>query len=173
MMVAVWSVLVGTIPSGRATFPNWVSILLGFFAMLFHVALTSEFAVNKTGRYDVFTELYLRCTRDNEFLIKLKEDTVLAFERGEPVQLPESDKLVEDDDSGPVKEAGRVSDAEKQEQADVEDIEKQEQAVVHTGAEKQEQAVEGGVDEALLVQEPDDEPEIEEHSGEEESGESQ
>ena len=29
IVVAIWSILVGTIPSGRATFANWVSILLG------------------------------------------------------------------------------------------------------------------------------------------------
>ena len=80
VMVATWSILVGTIPSGRATFANWVSILLGFFAMLLHATLTAEFTINKTGRYDIFTELYLCCTKDKEFLLKLKDDTKLAFE---------------------------------------------------------------------------------------------
>lgn len=47
LMVSVWSILVGTIPSGMAAFPNWVSILLGFVMMLFHVCCTSEFAINK------------------------------------------------------------------------------------------------------------------------------
>ena len=97
-MVAIWSVLVGTIPSGRETFANWVSILLGFIVMLFHVVFTSEFTINKTGRFDIFTEIYLRCTRDKEFLLKLKADTVKAFETGQPVKLEESDKLVEGDD---------------------------------------------------------------------------
>ena len=102
-MVAIWSVLVGTIPSGRETFANWVSILLGFIVMLFHVVFTSEFTINKTGRFDIFTEIYLRCARDKEFLLKLKADTVKAFETGQPVKLKENDKLVEGDDveSGP------------------------------------------------------------------------
>jgi len=103
LMVAIWSVLVGTIPSGRETFANWVSIVLGFLMMLFHVVFTSEFTINKTGRFDIFTEIYLRCTRDKEFLLKLKADTRLAFETGQPVKLEESDKLIEGDDveSGP------------------------------------------------------------------------
>ncbi len=87
LLVSIWSVLVGTIPSGRGAFANWVSILLGFVFMLFHVVFTSEYTINKSGRYDIFTELYLRCTRNKEFLMKLKEDTKLVFETGEPIPL--------------------------------------------------------------------------------------
>lgn len=100
IMVSIWSILVGTIPSGRQTFANWLSILLGFIMMLFHVVFTSEFTINKTGRYDVFTEIYLRCTRDKEFLLKLKADTKTAFETGAPVQLvekEEAEKMIEGD----------------------------------------------------------------------------
>ena len=99
-MVSTWSILVGTIPSGRQTFANWVSILLGFVFMLFHVVFTSEFTINKTGRFDIFTEIYLRCTRDKEFLLKLKADTKKAFETGAPVQLfeeEEAEKMIEGD----------------------------------------------------------------------------
>eukprot|EP01083_Nonionella_stella_P009284 26829_1 len=104
-MVAIWSILVGTIPSGRATFANWVSILLGFVAMLFHAVFTSEFAIHKTGRFDIFTEIYLRCARDKEFLMRLKEDTVRAYETGAPVPLRDSGKLIEDsEDADVVKE---------------------------------------------------------------------
>lgn len=98
LMVAVWSILVGTIPSGRGTFANWASILLGFLVMLFHVVFTSEFTINKTGRFDIFTEIYLRCTRDKEFLLKLKADTVKAYETGQPVQLEETEKMIDGDD---------------------------------------------------------------------------
>jgi len=98
LMVAVWSILVGTIPSGRGTFANWASILLGFLVMLFHVVFTSEFIINKTGRFDIFTEIYLRCTRDKEFLLKLKADTVKAYETGQPVQLEETEKMIDGDD---------------------------------------------------------------------------
>lgn len=97
LMVATWSILVGTIPSGRETFANWVSIVLGLVMMLFHVIFTSEFIINKTGRFDIFTEIYLRCTRDKEFLLKLKADTVKAYETGQPVQLEETEKMIDGD----------------------------------------------------------------------------
>lgn len=138
IMVSIWSVLVGTIPSGRQTFANWVSLLLGFLVMLFHVVVTSEFAINKTGRYDILTELYLRFTSDKDFLLKLKEDTVLAFESGEPVALPEAKNLVEDETGPfkPVKELSSASDTPaKPEQAVVDDVENQ---VAMQDAEKQE-----------------------------------
>jgi len=104
LMVVIWSVLVGTIPSGMGTFANGVSILLGFLMMLFHVVFTSESVINKTGRYDIFTETYLRFTKDNGFLVKLKEDTITAFETGEPVTNPDADKLTTDDDTSPLKD---------------------------------------------------------------------
>jgi len=88
MLVVFWSILVGTIPSGWGAFANWVSILLGLGMMAFHVMFTAEAPINKTGRYDVFTELYLRFSKNtNKTLKKLKEDTVIAYETGEPVLL--------------------------------------------------------------------------------------
>ena len=116
LMVSIWSVLVGTIPSGLGTFPNWVSILLGFTVMLLHVVVTSEFAINKTGRYDIFTELYLRISGD-EFLRKLKDDTVIAFETGQPVQLANSEMLIEDEETGSVKDHAEMSSPDKSESA--------------------------------------------------------
>ena len=90
VMVMLWSILVGTIPSGYETFSNGISLLLGFLFMAFHVVFTSEFAINKTGRFDIFTEIYLRCfDRKNKFLLQLKADVVKAYETGEPVELPE------------------------------------------------------------------------------------
>ena len=102
LIVSIWSVLVGTIPSGLGAFPNWVSLLLGFLVMLFHVVCIGSSAINKTGRYDIFTEIYLRM-RGDEFLKKLKEDTVIAFETGEPVPLENSAQLIEDEVIDPVK----------------------------------------------------------------------
>ena len=56
--------------------------------MAFHVVFTAEAPINKTGRYDIFTELYLRFSKNtNKTLKKLKEDTVIAYETGEPVLL--------------------------------------------------------------------------------------
>ena len=100
IVVAIWSILVGTIPSGRATFANWVSILLGFVMMVLHVVLFSEFTINKTGRYDILTEIYLRCVRDKDFLLKLKADTVVAYETGQPVELEEIQKIIGGEEGG-------------------------------------------------------------------------
>ncbi len=103
LIVVIWSVLVGTIPSGMGAFPNGVSIFLGFLAMVFHVIFTSEFIINKTGRYDIFTELYIRFIKNKEFYISLKADVVEAFETGMPVPLPEGRKMttVEDQSENP------------------------------------------------------------------------
>lgn len=88
ILVVIWSILIGTIPSGWGAFANWLSILLGLGMMAFHVMFTAELPINKTGRYDVFTELYLRYSKNaNETLMKLKEDTMIVYETGEPVPL--------------------------------------------------------------------------------------
>ena len=64
--------------------------------MAFHVVFTSEFAINKTGRFDIFTEIYLRCfDRKNEFLLQLKADVVKAYETGGPVEMSEERTLFE------------------------------------------------------------------------------
>lgn len=163
IMVAIWSVLVGTIPSGRGAFPNWVSILLGFIFMLFHAVFTSEFAINKTGRYDIFTELYLRCTRDKEFLLKLKEDTVAAYESGEPISLKDS-KLVQDEaTTKPAKELSDRSDvsANPEQGVEVDDIENQ-MAEKDTENQDMEEANEQALEVEAL---PAEEPIIEEHEG--------
>jgi hypothetical protein len=98
-IVVIWSVLVGTIPSGMGAFPNGVSIFLGFLAMIFHVIVTSEFIINKTGRYDIFTELYIRCIKNKEFYMSLKADVVEAFETGSPVPLQKGRKSIVVDES--------------------------------------------------------------------------
>lgn len=99
LIVVIWSVLVGTLPSGMGAIPNGVSIFLGFLAMVFHVIFTSEFIINKTGRYDIFTELYIRCIKNKEFYLSLKADVVEAFATGMPVPLPEDRKAVAVDQS--------------------------------------------------------------------------
>lgn len=81
-IVALWSMLVGTIPSGMGAFNNGVCIALGLFAMIFMAVIPTAAPLNKTGRYDVFTELYLMITKD-EFLLKLKEEAKQVFETGE------------------------------------------------------------------------------------------
>jgi hypothetical protein len=94
LIVVIWSIVVGTIPLGMGAFHNGVSIFLGFLAMLIHVVFTSEFIINKTGRYDIFTELYIRCVRNKEFYVSLKADVAKAFQTGMPVPLPEGTKSI-------------------------------------------------------------------------------
>jgi len=79
LIVTLWSVLVGTIPAGRASFGNGVSMFLGFVFMLLHTIFTSASILNKSGRYDIFTEAYLRVFK-SEDLEQLRLDTVYAFE---------------------------------------------------------------------------------------------
>ena len=86
-MVSIWSVLVGTLPSGRGAISNSVCILLGFLAMAIHAFLTSAAPLNKSGRFDIFTELYLWITK-NYYLADLKEKTKQVHETGETLTLP-------------------------------------------------------------------------------------
>jgi len=82
--IALFAILVGTIPIGYSAYPNGVAIALGLVSM---VAVTFGIAVktiNKTGRFDIFTELYLKFNR-NSYLHELKQDTATAFETGQPV----------------------------------------------------------------------------------------
>lgn len=130
LMVALWSILVGTIPSGYESFSNGISLLLGFVFMAFHVVFTSEFAINKTGRFDIFTEIYLRCfDQKNEFLLQLKADVVKAYETGEPVEMSEEQtpfepKIINDENESVEHEGKEVSVKEAMpEQAVVNDVE--------------------------------------------------
>ena len=86
--VALWSILVGTIPSGMEAFGNSICALLGLLAMAFHAFLTSAPAINKSGRFDIFTELYLMLKKD-EYLLDLKEKAKQVCETGETFALPD------------------------------------------------------------------------------------
>jgi hypothetical protein len=91
-IVALWSVLVGTLPVGLKSYPNWVAILLGAAAMAFHAFITAAPTISKTGRFDPFTELYIMCLKQGggkDFYTNLKADVIEAYETGRPVALPE------------------------------------------------------------------------------------
>ncbi|KAL3800358.1 hypothetical protein HJC23_003654 [Cyclotella cryptica] len=110
-MVAIWSVLVGTLPSGRGTFGNGICALLGFLAMLFHAFVTAAPAINKSGRYDIFTEFYLFITgNEDQYLVDLKEKTKQVFETGEALEVTEEDIKAFDDDEGLLKDQGEEFD---------------------------------------------------------------
>ena len=111
MTVAVWSVLVGTLPSGRGAFGNGICTLLGLVFMIFHAFVTAAPAINKTGRYDIFTEIYLKFSK-NEDLLDLKEKSKQVFETGEPLALPEMEeefvKPLKGDEEDPKEEGEEV-----------------------------------------------------------------
>ena len=116
-IVALWSILVGTIPSGMGTFNNGVCIALGFFAMVFMAVIPAAAPLNASGRYDIFTELYLMITKD-EYLLKLKADAKQVFETGETLLKaddPDETTKLTDEMTKPFKE-----DAEGAEDPDVE-----------------------------------------------------
>lgn len=103
-MVAVWSVLVGTLPTGKGIVNTSICILLGFIAMAAHAFVMAAPAINKSGRFDIFTEVYLFITK-NHFLSTLKEQTKLVSETGETLELKlaHSMKVLEgSDDEEPV-----------------------------------------------------------------------
>jgi len=72
------------------SYPNFVGILLGALAMLFHAVVTVERRINETGRFDIFTEVYIRCFKKKDFYLSLKADVIKAYETGRPVPLPDS-----------------------------------------------------------------------------------
>jgi hypothetical protein len=96
VMIALWSILAGTLPCGKGVIPNWACIIIGFCAMIFHSAFTSAFVINKTGRFDIFTELFIRCTKDKTVYDKLRADVVTCFETGRPVALLDNEGLLVD-----------------------------------------------------------------------------
>lgn len=96
--VALWSILVGTLPVGLKSYPNWVAILLGAAAMAFHAFVTAAPTISKTGRFDPFTELYIMCLNHGggkDFYTNLKADVIEAYETGRPVALPEGVEALE------------------------------------------------------------------------------
>ena len=57
--------------------------------MIFHAFFTAAPPISKSGRYDIFTEIYLKFTK-NEDLLDLKEKSKQVFETGETLALPET-----------------------------------------------------------------------------------
>lgn len=104
-VVAFWSVLLGTLPIGFSKgYPNAFAIILGLIAIALTVFILGVPVVNKTGKFDIGTELYMKFNKGSE-LHKLKEDTVAFFyvstetARLEPEKDLEFDKIIEEDAS--------------------------------------------------------------------------
>jgi hypothetical protein len=83
IIVVVISTLFGTIPIGYGAWPNIVGILLGALSTAAFVYLFCVPVISPTGKFDIFTELYLRVS-NNSSLIQLKADTVKVYNGEHP-----------------------------------------------------------------------------------------
>ena len=73
--VVILCILFGTIPVGRDAMPNFVCILLGAAATVGIVLVVGVPVTSNTGRYDFFTELFLKVYK-NENYEELRQETI-------------------------------------------------------------------------------------------------
>ncbi|CAB9515490.1 Inherit from COG: Na H antiporter [Seminavis robusta] len=78
-VIVIFCILFGTIPIGRNAMPNIVGILLALVAIILWVFFVGAPIVSPTGRYDILTELFLKC-RPNPGLQELREETIKYHE---------------------------------------------------------------------------------------------
>jgi len=91
MVPGIFAILWGTLPVSYGAYPNGVAIFLGFITMAAVVMLIGVEVINESGRFDIFTELYLMVNKTSP-LHELKNDTKQAYTRiesGEHVSLGE------------------------------------------------------------------------------------
>merc|ERR1711862_1067848 len=67
-------------PVAYGAYPNGLAIFLGFITMVACVWLLGVKVINESGRFDIFTELYMKIKQDSP-LHDLKKDTKEAFAR--------------------------------------------------------------------------------------------
>ncbi|CAB9499323.1 Inherit from COG: Na H antiporter [Seminavis robusta] len=79
--MAILAILFGTLPIGRDAWPNIVGILLGALTIALFVYLLCAPVISPTGRFDIFTQLWVRYKGENSPLHKLQEDTIAAYEK--------------------------------------------------------------------------------------------
>ncbi|CAB9507240.1 Inherit from COG: Na H antiporter [Seminavis robusta] len=75
IIVTILSILFGTLPIGNHAMPNIVGILLGAVSIVLIVYFLCVPVLSETGRFDIFTQLWIRLKRDTS-LQQLQEDTV-------------------------------------------------------------------------------------------------
>ena len=108
VMVWVWCFLIGTIPVANGAYSTSIAILLSLLFIPLTLLLLGAPIVNKTGRYDLFTEAYLLfCSkllrRPDEALEKLRLETAAFCAAGatEPgAQRVDPDAETHQQDSG-------------------------------------------------------------------------
>lgn len=111
--MCVFSVLIGTLPVGYDAYPNFVAYLLGYGLILAFIFGICRPVINKGGKFDPLTELYLRFDKESP-IHELKDATAQAyesmiseqpaeketpFEKGDGKQFENVDEEVDDSDS--------------------------------------------------------------------------
>jgi hypothetical protein len=78
LLIVVLCILFGTIPIGFGanSMPNAVGILLGFVFLVAFIYFVAAPVNNPSGRYDIFTEMFLKCF-PNPGLEELRKETIL------------------------------------------------------------------------------------------------
>ncbi len=84
IMTFVWCFLLGTIPVSAGAYPTGVATLLATICIPLTMLIFGAPIVNKTGRFDLFTELYLVVRakvlkRPDENLEQLRADTAAFY----------------------------------------------------------------------------------------------
>lgn len=103
-LVALWSVLVGTIPIGyNPGYPNALGIVLGMIFLFISIYFLGAPIVTESGKFDIGTELYLKIVPNAE-LAKIKEDTAACYKADAPEPKAVGDKEPDEEDGDKPKE---------------------------------------------------------------------
>lgn len=82
--VILVSILLGTIPTGYGGYSAGVGVFIGIVFMLITVFVIGVPVLAQSGRFDIFTELYILISKDKS-LNRLREDTKLAASGNQPM----------------------------------------------------------------------------------------
>ena len=81
IIMMILSILFGTLPIGMEAWPNIVGIVLGVVAIALFVYGMCVPVLCKNGRFDIFTNLWLRIRKDSA-LHQLSDDTAKRYQEG-------------------------------------------------------------------------------------------
>lgn len=112
LVPGVFAIVWGTLPVAYEVYSNSIAILLGFVTMFLCVILVGVKVINKSGRFDIFTELYLMMNKTSP-LHQLKIDTKQAYaqvESGDDIDLKEKELEV----GKPIEQSEESSDSVKE-----------------------------------------------------------
>ena len=124
-IIVVISILFGTLPIGKDTWPNYVGILLGALCVGLVIFGLFRPVLSESGAFDPLTELYLkvRATEDLEvlrrdtadaFANQAEQETLLGNDNGED-DLSGKPKELNDEEGGAKEEGGKDVSSEGEE----------------------------------------------------------